>query len=406
MSPTAQPSLQRTISGSLMVLFGLGTIIGAGIYVLIGEVSGQAGAWAPLAFVVAAVVAGLTGLSYAELVGRIPRSAGEASYVEDAFGKAWLSRIVGFAVVFTGLVSAATLISGFSGYAREVLAIPAWGWICAVVIVVTGLAILGVTQSVGVAVSITVLELLGLLLVVIASSGQWTNETNWQVWRDGLANPNWLGIAAGGFLAFYAFIGFEDMVNMAEEVKSVARKLPRAVVITVVSATAIYLVISVVAVVSVTAVSLAESRSPMTLLARGSSWLPPAVITWISMLAILNGVVVQFLMGPRVLYGMGRAATAPKWLGRVSERTRTPIAATAVFATLVLGFALLLPIERLAQITSAVILVVFVLVNCALIVIRKRDTPAPFRVPGFVPFLGAVTCVLLLVAQFGLDFSG
>lgn len=399
-------SLRRSLGGPAMVFFGLGTIIGAGIYVLIGEVAAQSGSWTPLSFLAAAVVAAFTGLSYSELVARHPRSAGEAVYVDAAFRRRWLSTAVGWGVVITGLVSAATLTRGFAGYLGQLVPAPQWTAICLLVVGVTALAITGVRQSVGAAVAVTVLEILGLLLVVSASAGEWTADRNWDVWSAGLPDASWLGIAAGAFLAFYAFIGFEDMVNMAEEVREVSRVLPRAILVAIGVSTVIYLLVSLVAVVAVTPAELAGSDAPLTTMVAGSSWMPPTVITVISLLAIVNGVVVQFLMGPRVMFGLSRDEGGPRWLGRVSAKTQTPVAATVLFALAVLVFALAMPLGRLAQITSAVILVIFVLVNLSLIRLRRTEPFDGFRVAAPVPYIGAVTCAVLLVAQFGLELTG
>lgn len=398
--------LRRSLSGVAMVFFGLGTIIGAGIYVLIGAVAGEAGSWTPLSFLVAAVVAAFTGLSYSELVARHPRSAGEAVYVGAAFRQRWLSRLVGWAVVVTGLVSAATLARGFAGYLQELLPVPQWAAITSLVVALALLAVAGVRQSVGVAVAVTVLEIVGLVLVVAASSGSWTSPQRWQSWSDGLANPSWLGVAAGAFLAFYAFIGFEDMVNMAEEVRDVSRALPRAIVIAIAVSTVAYLVVAFVAVVSVAPQQLADSQAPLTTLVAEASWLPPTVITVISLLAIVNGVVVQLLMGPRVMYGLSRDEGDIRFFGRLAGRTQTPVLATTAFAALVLVCALALPLARLAQVTSAVILLVFVLVNLSLIRLRRTEPFAGFQVPRAVPYLGAASCVGLLIAQAGLDLAG
>ena len=267
--------------------------------------------------------------------------------------------LVGWAVVFTGLVSAATLVRGLAGYGTDLLASPLWVWIVGAAVLVSAVAIAGVKQSVGLAVAITLIEIFGLVLIVAATFGDWTDGENWQTWSEGLTHASWLGIAAGAFLAFYSFIGFEDMVNMAEEVRSTARALPRAIIAAIAIATVIYLIVALVAVVSVAPAALAESQSPLTLLAEGTPWLPPQVIGVISLLAILNGVVVQFLMGPRVRYGMSRAGNGPSWLGVVWRRTQTPVPATLLFGGLLLVFALALPVARLAQITSGVILVVW-----------------------------------------------
>lgn len=397
--------LRRALGEPAMVLFGLGTIVGAGIYVLIGEIAGQAGSWAPLSFLLASLVAALTGLSYSELVARHPRSAGEAAYVRAAFDRAWLEQAVGWAVVATGLVSAATLARGFAGYFTQLVPVPASLAITALVGVATLVAVVGVRLSVGAAVVITVVELLGLAAVVAAAADGWTDPGRWAVWEAGLADPSWSGIAAGAFLAFYAFIGFEDMVNMAEEVRDVRRTLPRAILLAIAVSTALYLVVALVAVVTIPPAALAKSDAPLSVLVTGSSWLSPDLIAGISLLAISNGVLVQFLMGPRVIYGLSRRQGSLSWLGRVSPRRQTPMRATWVFAAAALFFALALPLARLAQITSAIILVVFLLVNAALIRLRRTEPFDGFRVPAAIPYLAAVSCALLLLAQLGLELG-
>lgn len=395
--------LRRSVSMIGMALFGLGTIVGAGIYVLIGEIAADAGSWAPLSFLVAAVVASLTGLSYSELVSRHPRSAGEAVYVNAAFGRPWLATAVGWAVVGTGLVSAATLSRGFAGYLHELTGLVDWAGICLLIVVVTGLAIWGVRQSVSVAVGVTVIEVAGLLLVVIATSPQWVDPANWQRWQEGLEPVPWLGMAGGAFLAFYAFIGFEDMVNMAEEVRDVRRAMPRAIMIAIVASTLIYLAVATVAVVAVDPQVLGGTDAPVSALVADSSWLSPTTMTVVSLLAIVNGVVVQMLMGPRVIYGLTRGNAARNPLGRLWGPTRTPAWATLLVAVVVLAFALTMPLSRLAQITSALILVVFTVVNLGLIRLQRAEPHDGYRVPRWVPFAGAATCALLLVAQVALD---
>ena len=392
--------LKRVLSLSSIVFYGLGTIIGAGIYVLIGEIVSKAGAWAPMSFIIAAVIASFTGLSYAELVGRYPRSAGEAVYVGEAFSQPWLTQLVGWAVVLTGVVSAATLLKGFAGYFVSL-----FGGIDSVVIsvvlsLICLLACVGVKQSVGVAVFITILELIGLLLVVLASSEAMILEVNWNRWYDALPNPSWVNISAAAFLAFYAFIGFEDMVNMAEEVKDASKNLPKAIIITIVLSSLIYMLIAIVAVVALPNQELAASTAPLTKIASQSTWFPSWLISVIGLVAILNGVIVQLLMAPRVVYGITQFSPTLNFLGVINKRTKTPIVATISISLFILIFSLLLPLAQLAQLTSGVILCLFVLVNAALIVFKTREQYIGFQVYICIPVLGVITSLLLLVAQF------
>ena len=389
-------NLKRTLSLGSMIFYGLGTIIGAGIYVLIAEIIGKAGAWTPLSFVVAAIIASFTGLSYAELVGRYPRSAGEAVYVGEAFNQPWLTKLVGWSVVLTGVVSAATLLKGFAGYYVSLI-----GGLDNVVIsvalsLVCLLACIGVKQSVRVAVFITVLELFGLLIVVLVSTEALTVEENWSRWRHDLPDTSWLDISAGAFIAFFAFIGFEDMVNMAEEVKDASKNLPKAIIITTIISTIIYLLVSIVAVVAIPIEEIAVSTAPLTTIVSQSTWFPPQLISVISLVAILNGLIAQILMAPRVVYGITQSSPALSFLSIINYKTQTPIVATIAISLLILIFALLLPLAQLAELTSTIILCLFVLVNTALIVFKKRGKYNGFQVYIWVPILGVATSLLLL----------
>ncbi|MGH1485526.1 MAG: APC family permease [Cellvibrionaceae bacterium] len=391
--------LRRTLSLSAMVFYGLGTIIGAGIYVLIGEIAGQAGAWTPLSFVVAALIASFTGLSYAELVSRFPRSAGEAVYVEHAFNQVWLTQLVGWSVILTGLVSAATLLKGFSGYFIDLFGYTELTVISFSVLFICLLACSGVKQSVGLAVMITLLEIAGLILVVIASTNALSSEARWQNWYADLEYFSFSGISAAAFLAFYAFIGFEDMVNMAEEVKDPSTNLPKAIIIALIASTLIYFIIATVAVVSVPTTLLASSSAPLTVITQQSSWFPSVLISLISLIAILNGAIVQLLMAPRVIYGITKNSIHLRFLSSINKHTQTPVIATITTSILVLIFTLLLPLSTLAQLTSGIILVLFILINLALLSIKLKQDYDGFKVKIWVPIVGIITSGLLLLTS-------
>lgn len=391
--------LQRSLSLNAMVFYGLGTIIGAGIYVLIGEIAAQAGAWSPLAFIAAAFIASFTGLSYAELVGRYPKSAGEAVYVERAFNKNWLTVVVGWSVVLTGLVSAATLLKGFSGYFIHLFGGTEFIVIGSAVLLMCLLACSGVKKSVGFAVGVTILELLGLLLVIFIASGELTISTNWVRWSQDLNHFSWSGIVAATFLAFYAFIGFEDMVNMAEEVENVSTVLPKAIIIAIVASTIIYLLVSIVAVVAVPIENIANSSAPLTALVASAVWFPSWLISMISLVAIINGVIVQLLMASRVVYGLTKNYKTLAFLSIINLRTQTPILATVLISLFVLGFALWMPLAQLATLTSFIILCLFILVNSSLLIIKINYAYDGFKVPRIIPVLGVIASLLLLIAQ-------
>lgn len=402
------PKLKREIGLPLILFYGLGTIIGAGIYVLIGEVAGVAGMFAPIAFLVAALLAGLTAFSYAELVSRYPVSAGEAVYIEHGFSRAWLTRATGLAVVVIGSVSAATIANGFAGYFREFFDLPPALIVAGLVISLGLIAAWGVKESVSLAALITVLEVGGLVWIVWAARGELTTvSVRWTEllpMGDGL---HWDGILFGALLAFYAFIGFEDMVNMSEEVREPQHNLPVAIAIVMVLTALIYGAIAIVAVLAVPPDILAESDAPLATIYRYTTHSEPHFISIISLLAVVNGALIQIIMAARVLFGMAKQGWVSATLSYVHPKTQTPLLATLLVTAIVLVWALCLPLVTLAEITGMLTLVVFSLVNLALILIKHRDaglTVVPFQVPIFLPYLGFVVTTGFIVYQLLINF--
>lgn len=392
--------LRRVLSLPLITLYGLGTILGAGIYVLVGEVAGVAGMYAPIAFVVAAVVAGLTAFTYAELAARHPLSGAEAVYVQEGFHRRELTVLVGLLIVFSGLVSSATIASGFVGYLRVFIDIPDTLAIVLLVVLLGMLAAWGILESVTIAAVATVIEIAGLMLVAAVA---WESfailPERLPELLPPLSGEAWWGIALGSFLAFYAFIGFEDMVNVAEEVKEPERNMPRAIIIALIGSTLLYLLVVTAAVLVVPMEILSDSEAPLALVFERATGRQPTLIAMISLFAVVNGALIQMIMSSRMLYGMGRSGWLPRVLAQVSERTHTPFVATAVVTVGVMMFALWLPLVTLAKLTSFAILLVFVLVNLSLIAIKRHQPPPPgVRVyPLWVPY-GGLTLALALLA--------
>lgn len=399
--------LRRVISTPRLTLYGIGTILGAGIYVLVGEVAGKAGMAAPVAYLVAAAIALFSGLTYAELCARHPVSAGEAAYVDEAFSLSWLTVAVGWTVIFTGVVSAATLSSGFVGYLAVFVDLPAFLVITVLVFAMGGLAAWGVSISAGAAAAITVVEALGLLLVIGLSADALAELPG--RWREFVPAPSaeaWSGIGWASVLAFYAFIGFEDMVNLAEEVRQPERAMPAAIIWSLILSTAFYVLVATLAVLVVPPDELAASHAPLsdTLASQGHS---SVLISVISLFAIVNGALVQIIMAARVLYGMAGRGRAPRIFCRVHRQTRTPIVATATATVIVWAAALGLGLVVLAQLTSLAILAVFAAVNLAAIRLKRRG-PAPEGAPEYpiaVPVAGFGLCLLLIAIQIGLGFG-
>ena len=402
--------LKRALGLPLITLYGIGSIIGAGIYVLIGKVAAQSGFYTPIAFMMAAVVVTFTALSYAELSSHFPKSAGESVYVDQAFSRRWLTLGMGFAVVVIGAVSAATISRGSVGYVQVLLDWTDWFLVLLFVGLITFIACRGVLESVGVAAVITVIEVLGIIAMLFVTRDAWLrSDVVWARYTPGLSIAHWLAVSAGAFLAFYAYIGFEDMVNMAEEVKRPESNMPRAIVLALIATTLLYVLVAWAAINTLPPAALAESAAPFASLVAGSEILPAWAITLVSLIAVTNGALIQIIMGARVLYGLAGKGLLPAWFHRVHPLQRTPVNATVVIGAGVLALALLLPLEMLARITSAITLLVFALVNLSLIVIKRRRWQSPVastnsgqsRVdfPQAVPVLGLVLSCLFLVAQ-------
>ncbi len=401
--------LRRSLSLPLLTLYGVGTILGAGIYALVGEVAGLAGAAAPTAFVVAAVLAGLTGLSYAELSARYPVSAGEAAYVEAGFGWPRLATVVGVAVAITGIVSAATITLSFAGYLSVFVELPAWPVVTVLVLLLCGIAAWGVEASAAAAALMTLVEVGGLLLVLAVAGGDAVAALPA---RAATLVPTelvaWSGVLSGGFLAFYAFIGFEDMANMAEEVRDPTRDLPRAILIALAVSTLLYIAVAATCVLVLPLEQLAGSRAPLAEVYAQAGG-APELIAAISLVAVSNGALVQIIMASRVLYGVSRRGWLPAWLGEVHPRTQTPVKGTVLIGAVVLGLALAFPLVTLAQVTSLVILLIFATVNLSLWRVKRRESEPPAGIrtwPAAIPMIGVLLITALVIFRCVSLFTG
>ena len=401
-SPSPEVQLRRTLSLPMMTLYGVGTTVGAGIYVLVGKVVGAAGLLAPVSFVLAALLAAFSALSFAELSARFPRSAGEAIYVSEGLGARRLGTVVGLLVVLSGIVSSAAIAIGAAGYVNTLITVPSAPVIVGIIIVLGAIAAWGIREAVTIAVVLTLVEIAGLALIV------WVGRDAFAAVPEALAAqpPAFdlavlLGVTSGVILAFFAFIGFEDMVNVAEEIRDVRRTLPRAIILTLVITTLIYLVVAVVATFSLPIAQVAASEAPLALIYTAATGKPPLPISLISLVAVVNGALIQIIMGSRVLYGLASQGQFFDIFATINRTTRTPVTATVAVTGAVLVFALALPLENLARLSSLVILIVFALVNLALAVLKTRG-PAPaeaITVPIWIPIVGFVVSALFVLFQ-------
>jgi APA family basic amino acid/polyamine antiporter len=398
-----QPAtLKRSLGLPLLTFYGVGTIVGGGFYALAGKVALEAGMLTPLAFLAASLIAMFSAFSYAELSARYPYSAGEAHYTLVAFRRLWPSAIVGWAVIATGVVSAATLADALAGFVRTLADVPEWLVVCAMLIGLGLIAAWGISESAWMALVITVVEVGGLLVVLVASSGSLPTLTErWRELTPGFSPAAWTGIFLGAHVAFYSFIGFEDLVNVAEEVKRPRRNLPIAIFASLGITSLIYVAVSLCLVLSVRQQNLHASGSPLALVFGEGSQLG-ATITVIGMFSGLNGALVQIVMASRVAYGMAQKRQAPRWLAQVDPRRRTPLLATIVVTLVALVLALWLPIVALAKVTSTILLLVYAMVNVSLIVIKRRPLRRAKEGPKFplvIPVIGALTCLGFVVFQ-------
>lgn len=404
MSEKSHPALNRRLNLPLLTFYGLGTTIGAGIFVLVGKVAGRAGMAAPVSFLVASLLAAFTAFSFAELVARYPRSAGEAIYVREGFGSHRLALIVGLMVALSGVVSSATIINGSVGYLHEFVALPQALGVVLILALLTVLALWGIGESVTAAAILTVLEIGGLLLVVWAAKGSLADlPTRGAELIPPFESLAWIGVTSGAMLAFYAFLGFEDLVNVAEESKDVTHTMPAAILLTLAVTIVLYLLVATVSVLTVPPDELAQSGAPLAYVYERATGGPSRLISGIAVFAVLNGALIQMIMASRVIYGLADQHELPGGLAWVHPRTRTPMVATGLVTGIILILALGFPLEYLAETTSVIVLAVFATVNLALVMIKRRGTPAPEGVrtyPVWIPAIGFVASTAFLALRF------
>ena len=402
MSPDREPKLRRSVTLPVLVFYGLGNIFGAGIYVLIGKMAGIAGMYIPLSFLVACVVVFFTALSYAELSSRYPLSAGEAVYVYEGFGIPWLSTMIGVLIALSGLLSSATILHGFHGYLSTFIALPHLVTVLIVTVVLSVIAVWGIKESLYVALVLTLAEMFGLGLVIYAGVG----ELSFADIRPELFVPPfefsvYHAITLGAFLAFYAFIGFEDMVNIAEEVKDPVRTMPRAIILTLIIATIFYMAVSFVSVLIVPPGILVDSKAPLALVYETATGTSASLLSLIAMVAVLNGALIQIIMVSRIFYGMSQKGWMPALFGKVNPKTHTPVIATFVTGVMIFVFAIFFELVTLAQFTSFFVFIIFTLVNVSLLLIKRKSPHPPgiHTYPSFIPAIAIILNLLLLTIQ-------
>lgn len=397
------PGLVRTMGLPALIIYGVGDMLGAGIYGLVGKGARHMGNMVWLSFVVSMFAALFTGLSYASLGSRYPKAAGAAFIVGRAFGVRPLAYVVGLTVLASGLTSLAAASRVSAGYLTQLVpSLPPSAISIAFVVILALVTFRGMRESTWLNVLCTTIEVGGLLFIVAVGARYWGSVDLTDA--RSVANPTGdlsLGfVLTGAVLTFYAFVGFEDMLNVAEEVKDVKRTFPIALLTALVIATLVYVAISVTAISVVPHAELAASSGPLVEVSRRAApWLPPSIYSAVAIFAVTNTALLNLIMGSRLVYGMARQGLLPAALSRVHPTRHTPHVAIVVLTGIVLVLVALGDISSLARATSILILVVFVVVNAALLVLQRRpgEAKGALEVPAIVPVLGIAVCLALLV---------
>jgi amino acid transporter len=400
----SRPPLKRTIGPFQMALYGLGSMLGSGVYGLIGQAAGQVGNAVWMAFLVALVAALLTGLSYASLGSRYPRAGGAAYVTERAYRSPLLGFVVGLAVACSCLTSVATQSRVF---AANIAFLVGWGerpatlFAIGFLLVLTGIVLRGIRESMWVNVLCTCVEAGGLLLVVAAGLRYWGSVDLFEipVPAGGGGDLMILVVLQASVLTFFAFIGFEDTINVAEECRDPQVTIPLGLIAAMTMAAIIYVAVAVTVVSVLPWQELAAAPGPLTaVMARAAPWLPALVYTFITLFAVANTALVNYVTASRLVYGMAHQGLLPIRLGDVHATARTPHIAILGLFVVVTPLALIGTIAQLAGATVLLLLTVFAIMNGALFILKDRpgEPLGRFEIPRFLPVLGVLVCAGLV----------
>ncbi|MEV5014385.1 APC family permease [Streptomyces sp. NPDC053780] len=396
--------LKRAIGPKLLILFVIGDILGTGIYATTGQVAGKVGGALWLPFVIGFVVAILTAASYVELVGKYPKAAGAALYTQKAFQVPFLTFIVAFMVMCSGLSSASAAARAFSGdYLSEFTDFfPPTLIAILFILALAALNLRGVSESVKTNVVLTLVELTGLFVIlavgawaVLTGDGEPSRLGEFQAGGSGYALvTSVLGATA---LGFFAFVGFEDSVNMAEETVDPARTFPRAIFIGVTVTGTIYVLVALISSLLVDYRVLEDSSGPLLEVVKaGGLDFPPKLFALIALFAVTNSALINIMMASRLCYGMANERILPRALGRVLPRRRTPVVGIVFVSLLAIGLVSTGEIAGLGDTTAFLLLCVFAVVNVAVLVLRRDPVEHKhFRTPTVLPVLGAIASLAL-----------
>ncbi|MEU3066634.1 APC family permease [Streptomyces sp. NPDC006906] len=401
---SGSPPLKRVLGAKLLVLFVIGDILGTGIYATTGDVAGKIGGALWLPFAIGFAVALLTAASYVELVGKYPKAAGAALYTQKAFKVPFLTFVIAFMVMCSGLSSASAAARAFSGdYLGEFTdAVPPTLIAILFVLALAAINLRGVAESVKANVVLTLVEVSGLAVIlaigayaVFSGGGDPSRLTRIETGGTGYALLT--GVLGATALGFFAFVGFEDSVNMAEETRNPARDFPRAIFIGVGVTGTVYVLVAVISSLLVDSRTLAGSSGPLLEVVKaGGVDFPPKLFALIALFAVTNSALINIMMASRLCYGMAAERILPPVMGKVLARRRTPWVGIVFVSALAIGLVSTGEIEGLGNTTSFLLLCVFAVVNIAVLVLRRDPVEHHhFRTPTALPVLGALSSLIL-----------
>jgi len=402
-----QPTLNRVIGPGLLLLFVVGDILGTGVYALTGKVAAEVGGAVWLPFLVAFAVALLTAFSYLELVTKYPRAAGAALYTHKAFGVHFLTFMVTFAVMCSGLTSASSASKAFAGNFAEAFDLSLGEGLGLTAVAIAFMTLIGlvnfrgVGESVKANVVLTCVELTGLLIVI--AIGAWAlgggngDMSRLLEFDSPPGESAFFSVTAATALAFFAMVGFEDSVNMAEETKDPVRIFPKVMLTGLCVTGLIYVLVAISAVALVSPADLSEGDAPLLkVVAAGAPAFPLTIFAFITMFAVANSALINMLMASRLLYGMANERVLPRVLGRVHRTRRTPWVGIAFTTLIAFGLIWFADLTALGGTTALLLLCVFTVVNVAVLVLRRDPVEHKhFKAPTVIPVIGAVACAYL-----------
>jgi APA family basic amino acid/polyamine antiporter len=389
--------LKRSLSFWELTLMSVGIILGAGIYVILGEASGLSGNSLWLSFIIAAFVATLTAFSYAELSSRFPKAGAEYVYVENSFGNrtAWL---VGWLLIAGSVIGSATVAMGFSRYFSAIFNTPVISVALILLVIIGIILIIGVQETANLTILFTAIEAVGLVIIIFIGI-PYIGKVDYLEAAHGLK-----GIIEAGVLIFFGYLGFEGITRLAEETENPEKNIPKAILFSIIITTIIYILVGITAVSVIPWQELSEAKAPLALIAERvfgeQSFL---ILSIIALFSTFNTALMMLLSGSRLIYGISKRGAIPKIFMIVIKRFRTPWVAIVAIIIAAMLFLFLEDLKTIANLTNFTIFAVFIAINASVIYFRyKKPVDKGFKVPlsigrfPLIPFLGIITSIFMI----------